>query len=218
MIFRRRKKQSPFTVISNYTLRDESLKPESLGVLCYLLSHKDDWCISARGVANHFGISSGRVNTIAADLVRNGYVRKVRHTDESGKIIQWDWEVFDEPELEITTSGEMDTINTIDTERTLATRVSRNEKRLEQKPAYLDDATWISWWAYKSPKRYPSNQALARSLSGLKRLHEAGHTNFAAILGLAIDRKWQGVPDPEWAQIKSLLEDRAHVQTLAAVE
>ena len=71
MIFRRRNKDAPFTVIPNYTLKDGSLKPESLGVLCFLLSHRDDWSISARQIANHFGISTGRVNTIATDLSRH---------------------------------------------------------------------------------------------------------------------------------------------------
>lgn len=218
MIFRRRNKDAPFTVIPNYTLKDGSLKPESLGVLCYLLSHRDDWSISARQIASHFGISTGRVNTIATDLSMNGYIRKVRHTDGSGKVTHWDWEVFEQPDLEKTTSGEIATINNINNKVTKVNKGNRTEELMKLKPSYVDEVSWLKWWNYKSPKRMPSKQMMNSSLRGMKDLREAGHRNFGKVLGLAIDSGWQGVPKPEWNNIKSMLQEDREFDALAEVE
>ena len=223
MIFRRRNKETTFTIIPNYTLKDGTLKPESLGVLCYLLSHRDDWSISARQIANHFSISTGRVNTIADDLSLNGYIRKVRHTDGKGKVTHWDWEVFEEPDrekpdLESPPSGKIATINNINNKTTKVTKTDRNSELLKLKPDYVDEVSWFRWWEYKSPKRMPSKQMINSSLRGIKALREAGHRNFGKVLGLAIDSGWQGVPKPDWNNIKSMLQEDREFDALAEVE
>jgi hypothetical protein len=69
LIYRPKLKYERFTVLPNILLRggentkqrEDSIKPESLGVLVYLLSHKDDWRVTNRQIATHFGISTSRV-------------------------------------------------------------------------------------------------------------------------------------------------------------
>jgi len=223
MIYRRDKsKTSHYTVIPNATLRDADIKPESLGVLTYLLSHVDEWQVTNKALSNHFNISTGRVSKITEDLASHGYIWRDNVMDSKGKIIRWDWIVCDEPHLENPdlakpTSGEIKQRSNIEQENHLTrTRTWRDELQ-EAKPATVGQAAWGKWWEYKSPKRMPSRRILANALLRFEILIDAGHTDFDKIIDITVASGWQSVPQPEWTQIKQIKQSSEQTSILALV-
>lgn len=78
-------KSANFTMISNDTLRSK-LKPDTLGVLCYLLSHIEGWRIQLKQVSEHFGIGRDMMQRIVRDLKEAGHFETVRIKDAKGVI------------------------------------------------------------------------------------------------------------------------------------
>jgi hypothetical protein len=68
----------PFTQIANATLRDDRLAPDTLGVLCYLLSRPPDWIVRHKELAARFGMGSDRTYRIIGELVECGYMERVQ--------------------------------------------------------------------------------------------------------------------------------------------
>ena len=107
MIFKRAQITETYTKIPNALLRgggsvyerEDGLKPESLGVLCYLLSHSEAWTVSNRQISKVFGISTGKVTNITNQLSAAGYIERVNGRDAEGKTT-WDWLVYDTQDRE----------------------------------------------------------------------------------------------------------------------
>lgn len=222
MIYRRSKKISNYTVISNETLRDSKIKPESLGVLSYLLSHREDWQVTNKALSTHFGISTGRVSKITEDLAAHGYLRRDNTSNSDGKIVRWDWIVFDEPHLENPDLENPDLENatqrsTIYTEEHITSKRSWKDDLNAAKPEAVSQSAWDKWWDYKSPKRKPAQRVLANGLLRFEALVKDGHTEFDPIIDMAIANGWQTVPDSEWKQIKQLKRRVWDISILAMV-
>ena len=49
-------------------LRSDQISPESLGVLVYLLSHRDDWQITNNQLCTVFGVGNGKMTRITKEL------------------------------------------------------------------------------------------------------------------------------------------------------
>ena len=227
MIYRRSTKISNYTVISNTTLRDPAIKPESLGVLSYLLSHREDWQVTNKALSTHFGISTGRVSKITQDLASHGYLRRDNTSNSDGKIVRWDWIVFDEPHPENPDLENPDLENpdlenaiqrsTIYTEEHITSKCSWKDDLNAAKPEAVSQAAWDKWWNYKSPKRKPAQRVLANGLLRFEALVKDGHTDFDPVIDMAIANGWQSVPDPDWNQIKQLKKSSWDISILAMV-
>lgn len=93
-------KRSNFTVMSNVHLRDASLSLKAKGLLSYMLSNPDNWDYSLRGLA-HF--SSDGIDSIRSglnELMRHGYLVRVKVRDAKGRIVDCDYQIFEVPQKE----------------------------------------------------------------------------------------------------------------------
>lgn len=78
------RKETHYTVISNYPITDKSLSAEALGVLVYLLSKPDNWIVYNNEVQRRFNIRRKKFDRILAELKKAGYVQRQRRQNETG--------------------------------------------------------------------------------------------------------------------------------------
>lgn len=101
----RRKITKEFVRIQNDILTNEELSWKAKGLLCFMLSRKDDWNFHKVQVQKYS--KDGRDGTISAfnELIKAGYVKQVRKRDDKGKFASFDYYVYDTP---FTGSPQMD--------------------------------------------------------------------------------------------------------------
>lgn len=92
----KRRRSSQFAQIPNALLRDEELSARARGVLCYMLSHADGFEITRALLGKAFLEGREALDTALRELRDAGYVRSIRHQDESGQFVGRGYLVFDE--------------------------------------------------------------------------------------------------------------------------
>lgn len=239
MIFRPKDKyQQNFTVLpnallrggDNTTKRDDQLKPESLGVLVYLLSHTDDWQVQGSQIARHFSISPNRVTKITQDLERAGYITRIPPTRIKGKLI-WDWLVSAEPQdrnsedlenkdLNFEDLKNEDVRSTIPKEELLVRRTIVEEELFSSPPEHVSKDAWTRWWQHKikqNRNRKPTQKQINLHTANFNALVAAGHRDFDALVSNAINREWKSIGNPEWGAVKAYKKQSDQIDYLGAI-
>lgn len=93
-------KNTNYTVMSNHHLQDKTLSLKAKGLLSYMLSLPDDWDYSLKGltVGCKDGIDS--VRSAVHELETKGYLCRSKVRDPRGRIIDYNYEVFECPQKE----------------------------------------------------------------------------------------------------------------------
>ena len=92
------KHEKNFVVLDKSVLQDSRLSWKAKGLHCYLMQLPDDWDINMRDLQGRS--TDGRDSTSGAmnELLRTGYVKRVRVLDENAKtFVGWDYHVFEQP-------------------------------------------------------------------------------------------------------------------------
>lgn len=97
----RRKITKEFVRIQNDILTNDKLSWKAKGLLCFMLSRKDDWEFHKVQVQKYS--TDGRDGTISAfnELIKAGYVKQLRKRDDKGKFKSFDYLVYDNPFTDI---------------------------------------------------------------------------------------------------------------------
>ena len=240
MIFRPKDKYlDNFTVLPNLLLRggtdtkrrNDALKPESLGVLVYLLSHKDDWQVQGSQIARHFGISPNRVTKITQDLERAGYITRIPPTRIQGKLV-WDWLVS--AEVQVRNSEDLenkdlnsedlkneDVISTIPKEESLVRSNILEEELFSSPPEHVSKDAWTLWWKHKikqNRNRKPTQKQINIHRADFNALAAAGHRDFDALVDNAIARDWKSIGKPDWAIVAAYKKNSDQLDYLGAIQ
>jgi hypothetical protein len=93
----RSKIQKNFVRIQNEILMNDKLSWKAKGLLCFMLSRKDDWEFHKIQVQKYS--TDGRDGTISAfnELIKAGYVKQKKIRDDKGKFFKTDYLVYDTP-------------------------------------------------------------------------------------------------------------------------
>jgi hypothetical protein len=92
-----RHRTDKFAIIPNSVAEDARLTFEARGVLCYLLAKPNNWQVSVDDIRKAGGIGRDKVYRILKELLDAGYLRRVIHRDQTGKVTETEYTVFDEP-------------------------------------------------------------------------------------------------------------------------
>ena len=90
-------KNSNFTVMSNYHLRDKNLSLKSKGLLSFMLSLPEDWKYSLKGLA---AISKDGIYVIrncVKELEKYGYVRRRKARNGKGQMVDVEYIIYEQP-------------------------------------------------------------------------------------------------------------------------
>lgn len=97
-IIRAHRPSDHFTIVANKAIRDAQIPWDSLGLLVWLLSHKEGWETSERRIAAERGAGRHAVRSMLAPLEEHGYLsRDGQNRNEGGKFGAGVWYVSDQP-------------------------------------------------------------------------------------------------------------------------
>ena len=215
MIFKRAQfKDILYTKIPNLLLRGsedagrrtDGLSPESLGVLCHLLSHKENWQVTNKQIAKVFAISTGRVTSITQQLSEAGYIVRACSRSQDGST-QWDWLVFDEPQdLKNQDLENQDLKNQdlkICEQRTTIVKNNNSKEQQSTKqslvsspPAGVSATAWRKWIEHKSPTAVMGKKVAANIAKDFYALHKGGY-DISGVVDFAIAKGWKSI-NTEW--------------------
>lgn len=235
MIFRIADTESHFTTFPNQLLksgdgtkpREDSLSPAALGLLCYLLSHKEDWVVTGTIIAKHFQITKNQVTKLTDELRDAGYLRRsFYHCEKKGTTLP-NWDVtnvrnqFRDPDIRDPDNRDPDYEELISNnlEEVISKKEdtrSRREVFLAEPPAGIAGTSWRKWWEYKlGPRgRVPQGSAgqakITRVTNEFRVLISAGASDsvLEKIVDHHIANGWRSLGEPDWRFTKNLLEER----------
>ena len=92
----RMKRDKGFTLINNTILRNKRIGSSPRGVYVTMMSMADGWNFTVRGLACIMGEGVTKISTAMHVLEDEHYLKRVR-VYEKGKIVDWDYYLYDEP-------------------------------------------------------------------------------------------------------------------------
>lgn len=101
MIFRVHTNQR-YAAISTYHLRDTSLSLQAMGLLSFMLSCNDNFKFSIEGLSKISSCGNAAARSALQQLKNKGYVVISPIKDPAGKIIEWNYDVYEKPQMEET--------------------------------------------------------------------------------------------------------------------
>jgi hypothetical protein len=239
MIYRRATLKQDYTRLPNSLLRgsetksastqrDDSLSPESLGVLVYLLSHIDEWQITNNQLCTVFGVGNVKMTRITDELENAQYIRREIVRNESGHVVRWDWLVTDVRgrfPLDHRNPDQVnpDQVNPDQGNQTQRTNIIKNKHQKEQtcwrsillntSPEGVSKSAWKKWWEYKLDERKgrkPAKKMVTVITQDFLILKRHGF-DLSGVVDFAISREWKSVGKPDWDALKSFQgHDRKH--------
>ncbi|MEE0929943.1 MAG: helix-turn-helix domain-containing protein [Acutalibacteraceae bacterium] len=90
-------KNSNYTVISNYHLRDKNLSLRTIGLLSLILSLPDNWDYSQAGLAAICKDGEDSVRSGLKELEKYGYLERERERDENGRMKGVIYKIYEMP-------------------------------------------------------------------------------------------------------------------------
>ena len=87
-----------YTVMSNHHLQDKRLSLKAKGLLSYMLSLPDDWDYSLKGLTTGCRDGIDSVRSAVHELEDGGYLCRSKVRDARGRIIDYNYEVFELPQ------------------------------------------------------------------------------------------------------------------------
>lgn len=88
-----------YTRVKNGFVNDESLSFEAKGFMLFILSLPDDWNFSTKGLAYKTKLSIYTVSRLVKELREAGYIVQKRTQNEHGQFGEYEWQIYDLPEL-----------------------------------------------------------------------------------------------------------------------
>ena len=91
--------ENPYLKVSQAVVQDDRLSITALGVLVYLLSHKETWHIDPTHLAKRLRLNIATVRKLLHELSEYGYVKlRERFYDAQGHIMWTDYQVYECPQ------------------------------------------------------------------------------------------------------------------------
>lgn len=92
----RTKKEKGFTMISNELLWDKNLSASAKGIMCYLLSCKDDYDFTTEKIMENTGTKRRKMDSIIQELIEKGYLER-KIIRNKGAFVKFEFIVHERP-------------------------------------------------------------------------------------------------------------------------
>lgn len=86
-----------YSVISNYHLKEKDMSLKAKGLLSEMLSLKEDWDYSSRGLSSINKESKDTINRILQELEDFGYLERNPIKNENGCFLDWEYIIYEKP-------------------------------------------------------------------------------------------------------------------------
>ncbi len=127
-------KNSNYTVMSNYHLRDKNLSYKAKGLLSFMLSLPEDWDYSINGLVSISKEGVKAIRNILQELQQNDYLVIEKKQNEFGQF-EYEYLIYETPN---TQKGDMD-LGDVEKDTQINTNIINTNKQIDK-----DDKTKIS--------------------------------------------------------------------------
>lgn len=90
-------KENPYVMIDKRIYSDSNLSWKAKGILSYLLSKPDNWRVQESDIIKQSKDGRDSVRAGLKELIEAGYMKHNSVRNESGKILFWEYQVFEVP-------------------------------------------------------------------------------------------------------------------------
>ena len=197
-------KSKNFTTINNEFIFNKDLSLKAKGMLCHLLALPNDWKLYVEEVEKWHTDGKSAIYSAFKELTTNGYMMREQKRDKLGKILSWDYIVFekphtdypdvdkphvDEPDVENRTL--LNTNNTKDLKKVN----TDNNKTEDFYPFDLNVEAWNFWKEFRKEQFRTTYKPLgeAAAISKLLRISKNDKELQAQILQQSIENGWKGL-------------------------
>ena len=150
MIFRTiHDKSNPYFQLNRTAVNDERLSYKAIGIHTYLMSKPDGWEANISDLVNRHPDGLAAVRSGVNELVSLGYIKRIRQTDDKGRVTGWTMDVYETPhndaspecENQIVASPECDYPQVENPQVENHTLVINKERETDKKRLVVADAT-----------------------------------------------------------------------------
>lgn len=156
-------KNTDYTVMANFHLRDTNLSLKAKGLLSYMLSLPDNWDYSVSGLSKICKESANCINNILKELEANNYLERKR-IFENGKIVRWEYLIHEKQHLQNEDIENVDIQNEIQINTNIQNTNKKNTNKQKEKykkeifekfwetyPKKVDKQKTIKWFEKNNP-------------------------------------------------------------------
>ena len=197
-------KSKNFTTINNEFIFNKNLSLKAKGLLCHLLALPNDWKLYVEEVEKWHLDGKSAIYSAFKELTENGYMTREQKRDKLGKIISWDYIVFEKPHTDypdvdypyvdhpdVENRPLLNTNNTKD-----LNKVNTNNTKTEEiYPFELNLEAWKLWKSFRKEEFRTSYKKLgeAAAISKLLRISNNDKEVQSKIIEQSIENGWKGL-------------------------
>jgi hypothetical protein len=90
-------KSNPYVMVNKEFLNDANLSLKAKGLLTYFMSLPDDWQIYESEIVKHHRDGRDSLSTAVKELIENGYIQRQRIRDKKGRLMAYEYRVYEVP-------------------------------------------------------------------------------------------------------------------------
>ena len=186
-------KSKNFTTINNEFIFNKNLSLKAKGLLCHLLALPNDWKLYVEEVEKWSTDGKSAIYSAFKELTSNGYMKRKQIRDK-GKIVSWDYIVFEKPHTDFQEIENLD----VENQPLLNTNIklnTNNTKTERDYPFELNLDAWELWKAFRKEQFRTTYKPLGESaaISKLLRISNNNKENQAKIIQQSIENGWKGL-------------------------
>tara|TARA_R100000734_G_scaffold6208_2_gene5259 strand:- start:1732 stop:2406 length:675 start_codon:yes stop_codon:yes gene_type:complete len=186
-------KSKNFTTINNEFIFNKNLSLKAKGLLCHLLALPNDWKLYVEEVEKWSTDGKSAIYSAFKELTSNGYMKRKQIRDK-GKIVSWDYIVFEKPHFDFQEIEKLD----VENQPLLNTNIklnTNNTKTERDYPFELNLDAWELWKAFRKEQFRTTYKPLGESaaISKLLRISNNNKENQAKIIQQSIENGWKGL-------------------------
>jgi hypothetical protein len=89
-------KANPYVMVNKQFVSNSNLSWKAKGILLYLLSLPDDWCINEQELQRHSTDGRDSLSSGVRELIKEGYIERKKTRSANGKFDNWEYIVSEE--------------------------------------------------------------------------------------------------------------------------
>ena len=182
-----------FTTINNEFIFNKNLSLKAKGLLCHLLALPNDWKLYVEEVEKWSTDGKSAIYSAFKELTSNGYMKREQIRDK-GKIVSWDYIVFEKPHTDFQEIEKLD----VENQPLLNTNIKLNTNKTNTERDYpfeLNLDAWNLWKEFRKEQFRTTYKPLgeAAAISKLLRISNNNKENQAQIIQQSIENGWKGL-------------------------
>jgi predicted transcriptional regulator len=188
------KKDNNYSIINNEFIFNKNMSLKAKGLLCHILALPNDWTLYVEEVSKWHRDGKSSIYSAFKELTANGYMKREQIRDKAGKIIKWEYIIFEKPytNYQDVDNQDVDNQHLLNTDIKLNTNKSKIDKDY---PLDLNEDAWASWKEFRKEQFRTTYKSLGESAAIAKILRISNNDKDiqAKIIQQSIENGWKGL-------------------------